>query len=104
MHCARGLSGGWLRYVCRKPRAKYAEAGGTSAATVDEAVKDAAAVITLLPDGKIVRAAVEGFKAKLAPGTVVIDMSSSAPMGTRARRRTDRGRPCFHRRTGVEAA
>jgi 3-hydroxyisobutyrate dehydrogenase len=65
-------------------RAKYAEAGGTSAATVDEAVKDAAAVITLLPDGKIVRAAVEGFKAKLAPGTVVIDMSSSAPMGTRA--------------------
>jgi 3-hydroxyisobutyrate dehydrogenase len=31
-----------------------------------------------------VRVAVEGFKAKLAPGTVVIDMSSSAPMGTRA--------------------
>lgn len=65
-------------------RAKHAETGGTSAATAKEAVTDAAAVITLLPDGKIVRAAVEGFKEFLTPGTVVIDMSSSAPMGTRA--------------------
>ena len=30
------------------------------------------------------RAAIEGFKAKLATGTVIIDMSSSAPIGTRA--------------------
>jgi 3-hydroxyisobutyrate dehydrogenase len=65
-------------------RAKHADAGGTSAASVAEAVRSAAAVITLLPDGKIVRAAVEGLKGQLAPGTVVIDMSSSAPMGTRA--------------------
>lgn len=65
-------------------RAKHSEAGGTAAATVDEAVKDASVVITLLPDGKIVRAAIEGIKAKLTPGTVVIDMSSSAPMGTRS--------------------
>ena len=63
---------------------KYTDAGGTSAATVAEAVAGAAAVITLLPDGKIVRAAIEGIKAQLAPGTVVIDMSSSAPLGTRA--------------------
>jgi 3-hydroxyisobutyrate dehydrogenase len=65
-------------------RSKHAEAGGTATSTVEEAVKGAAAVITLLPDGKIVRSAIDGFKAGLAPGTVVIDMSSSAPMGTRA--------------------
>ena len=65
-------------------RTKYTDAGGTSAATVADAVAGVAAVITLLPDGKIVRAAIEGIKALLAPGTVVIDMSSSAPLGTRA--------------------
>jgi 3-hydroxyisobutyrate dehydrogenase len=65
-------------------RTKYADAGGTSAATVADAVAGAAAVITLLPDGKIVRAAIEAIKTQLAPGTVVIDMSSSAPLGTRA--------------------
>lgn len=65
-------------------RTKYTDAGGTSAATAADAVAGAAAVITLLPDGKIVRAAIEGIKAQLKPGTVVIDMSSSAPLGTRA--------------------
>lgn len=65
-------------------RATFAQAGGAAATTVAEAVKDAVAVITLLPDGKIVRDAIEGIKAHLAPGTVIIDMSSSAPMGTRA--------------------
>jgi 3-hydroxyisobutyrate dehydrogenase len=65
-------------------RTKYTDAGGISAATVADAVAGVAAVITLLPDGKIVRAAIEDIKALLAPGTVVIDMSSSAPLGTRA--------------------
>ena len=65
-------------------RTKYTDAGGTSAATVADAVAGVAAVITLLPDGKIVRAAIEAIKTQLAPGTVVIDMSSSAPLGTRA--------------------
>lgn len=64
-------------------RDKYKEAGGKSAPTAAEAVSGTAAVITLLPDGKIVRAAVEAIKASLAPGAVVIDMSSSAPLGTR---------------------
>src|SRR5258705_10937675 len=48
-------------------------------------------VITMLPDGKIVRKAVCGeadnFKdsiaANLKPGALVIDMSSSSPVGTR---------------------
>lgn len=65
-------------------RAKFSAAGGSAAANVADAVSGAAAVITLLPDGKIVRAAVEGFMRHLAPGTVVIDMSSSAPVGTKA--------------------
>lgn len=65
-------------------RTKFGAAGLTAAATVAEAVSDAKVVITLLPDGKIVRAAVEGMKAHLARGTVLIDMSSSAPMGTKA--------------------
>lgn len=65
-------------------RSAFAGEGGNAAATIDEAIIGAAAIVTLLPDGKIVRAAIEGFKAKLAKGTVIIDMSSSAPLGTRA--------------------
>lgn len=65
-------------------RNAFAKEGGNAAATIDEAIAGAAAIVTLLPDGKIVRAAIEGFKAKLAKGTVIIDMSSSAPLGTRA--------------------
>jgi 3-hydroxyisobutyrate dehydrogenase len=48
-------------------------------------------VITMLPDGKIVRKAVcgdkdsfkEGIAAGLKPGSLLIDMSSSSPVGTR---------------------
>ncbi len=65
-------------------RRKFSAAGGIAAPGVAEAVSDAALVITLLPDGKIVRAAIEGMKPHLAPSTVIIDMSSSAPMGTKA--------------------
>lgn len=65
-------------------RSAFAGEGGTAAATVDEAIAGTAAVITLLPDGKIVRAALGGIKDRLAKGTVIIDMSSSAPLGTRA--------------------
>ena len=36
------------------------------------------------PDGKAVRAVVESILPRLARGTVVVDMSSSAPLGTRA--------------------
>jgi len=44
------------------------------------------AVITMLPDGHAVRAVtldVEGLLAGFAPGAVLIDMSSSSPVGTR---------------------
>jgi 3-hydroxyisobutyrate dehydrogenase len=65
-------------------RERYGTDGGTAAATARAAVEGAAAVITLLPDGKSVQAAINDIKPHLAPGTVVIDMSSSAPLGTRA--------------------
>src|SRR5262249_60469309 len=43
-------------------------------------------VITMLPDGKVVREVLLGAKGlapKLAPGSVLIDMSSASPVGTR---------------------
>jgi 3-hydroxyisobutyrate dehydrogenase len=48
-----------------------------------QAVREARAVITMLPDGKIVRSVVDAIWPQLARGTVVIDMSSSQPLGTR---------------------
>lgn len=65
-------------------RAKFVAEGGNAAESAAAAIATADAVITLLPDGKIVRAAVEGFMGHLKQGAVVIDMSSSAPLGTRA--------------------
>lgn len=65
-------------------RERCAAGGLAVAADAAAAVAQAAAVITLLPDGKIVRAAIEGLRPHLRPGTVIIDMSSSEPMGTRA--------------------
>ena len=64
-------------------RDRFMADGGKAAATAEAAVASAAAVITLLPDGKIVRAALDAIKAYLRPGTVIIDMSSSAPLGTK---------------------
>jgi 3-hydroxyisobutyrate dehydrogenase len=63
--------------------AKFSAAGGKVVPSAAEAVSKAAVVVTLLPDGKIVRKAVDGIRPHLARGTVVIDMSSSAPVGTK---------------------
>jgi 3-hydroxyisobutyrate dehydrogenase len=65
-------------------RERFAQGGGRAAADMAAAVVRAAVVITLLPDGKAVAAAVAAMKPHLAAGAVVIDMSSSAPLGTRA--------------------
>ena len=67
-------------------RLAFAETGCAVAASAREAVEDADVLITMLPDGKAVRAAlVEGqpLIAHLAEDAIVIDMSSSAPVGTR---------------------
>jgi 3-hydroxyisobutyrate dehydrogenase len=65
-------------------RERFAKAGGRAADDMAAAVGRAAVVIMLLPDGKAVRAAVKAMQPHLARGTIVIDMSSSAPLGTRA--------------------
>jgi 3-hydroxyisobutyrate dehydrogenase len=65
------------------------ERNGRSARTLGELGAEADVVITMLPNGPIVRdvfvAREDGALAKaMRPGTVAIDMSSSEPAGTRA--------------------
>src|SRR5665213_1048275 len=61
---------------------KFAAGGGQIAATAADAVRQADVIITLLPDGKIVRAVLEPLKAVMKAGTVVMEMSSSDPIKT----------------------
>lgn len=66
-------------------RKALVEAGGSAFASAAEAVDGAAAVIAMLPTGRIVREALlgDGGAARGLPkGTLVIDMSSSAPTDT----------------------
>jgi len=58
--------------------------GRTSVADVAAAVAGMPVVITMLPDGKAVAAVVAAMRPHLAPGAIVVDMSSSDPVGTRA--------------------
>ena len=58
--------------------------GITAAPTMADAVRGAGAVVTMLPDGQAVRAVVEQMTADLAPGTVLVDMSTSYPLETQA--------------------
>jgi 3-hydroxyisobutyrate dehydrogenase len=58
--------------------------GKGSCASAREAAQGAEALITMLPDGAAVREAVLEALPSLAPGSVVIDMSSSDPASTRA--------------------
>ena len=70
--------------VSEAARKNFAAAGGRTADDVAAAVKSAEAAITLLPDGKIVREAVHALRPYLKPAAVLVDMSSSDPIGTRA--------------------
>jgi 3-hydroxyisobutyrate dehydrogenase len=58
--------------------------GTGNAKTLREAAAGAQALITMLPDGNAVREAVLEALPHLAKGTIVIDMSSADPAGTRA--------------------
>ena len=60
--------------------------GGTATATLAAAGQGADAVIFMVPDDKVVRQVLfaDGLAESLAKGTMVIDMSSSAPTGTMA--------------------
>ncbi len=68
--------------VSETARKKFAEAGGTVTANAEAAVAEAAVVITLLPDGKIVKAVLEPLRDKIKRGAVILEMSSSDPIGT----------------------
>ena len=63
-------------------RDRLVAAGGQIAATAAEAVADAEVVITLLPDGKIARSVLEPLQGDIRPGAVIMEMSSSDPVGT----------------------
>ena len=67
----------------------WAERAGTpdtvsTAADLRAAALGAAAVILMLPDSAVVRRVVAGLLPGTAPGTVIVDMSSSEPLVTRA--------------------
>ncbi|MFG1466489.1 NAD(P)-dependent oxidoreductase [Xanthobacter sp. DSM 24535] len=66
-------------------RLTLTDAGGSAFAKAAEAVSGASAVITMLPNSKIVREVLlgaEGIARLLPAGTLVIDMSSSVPTDT----------------------
>jgi 3-hydroxyisobutyrate dehydrogenase len=70
-------------------RAGFVEAAGGAAvaASAAAAAAGAEAVVTMLPDGRIVRDVLLGGGAAaraMAEGSVVVDMSSSSPLDTRA--------------------
>lgn len=58
--------------------------GNGNRRSIRDAAGGADALITMLPDGEAVRAAVLSALPALKPGSVVLDMSSSDPAGTRA--------------------
>ena len=62
------------------------EAGGKAASSARDAVKDAEIVILMLPDTPDVEAILfgkDGIAEAIAPGTLVIDMSSISPVATK---------------------
>ena len=66
-----------------------AESGGSAAASLRELAQDCDIVITMLPNGDVVRSVVLGedgdaLRDAMARGSVLIDMSSSSPTGTQA--------------------
>jgi len=71
-------------------QAFVAQHGGKSAASLVEVASEADAVITMLPDDKVVRKVILGdgsencVAAGLAKGAVVVDMSTCNPTGTRS--------------------
>ncbi|GJD66613.1 2-hydroxy-3-oxopropionate reductase [Methylobacterium frigidaeris] len=86
---SRLVAAGWTVIGFDPSRAAseaFAAAGGRAAHSARAAAERASIVVTMLPDGKAVRAVLagpDGVAGCLAPGAIVIDMSSSAPVGTR---------------------
>lgn len=90
---ARLVRAGWPVMVydtdARRVRAFVDVDGGTAADSLESMGRACNVVITMLPDGHVVRRVVLGadggdsLARGLAPGSVLIDMSSSSPVGTR---------------------
>jgi len=70
--------------LLQSARERFAAAGGRVANDMATAIAAAEVVIMLLPNGRIVRDAVSAMRPHLRPGTILIDMSSSDPIGTRS--------------------
>jgi len=69
--------------VAEAARERFAEIGGTPAATAVEAVDGADIIITMLPNSDIVEAVVGEVLPSVKPGALFVDMSSSEPLRTR---------------------
>lgn len=78
-HTVRGFD------VADQAKARLTEAGGIGCSSPAEAVDGAAAVILMLPNSDIVEGVISSpeVAASLAPGTLIIDMSSSEPLRSR---------------------
>jgi len=67
---------------------RFVAGHGGEAAVSPQSFAEAAVVVTMLPDGSAVREAMLGWEggiaAALKPGAVLLDMSSSDPVGTQA--------------------
>jgi 3-hydroxyisobutyrate dehydrogenase len=67
---------------------RFAAEHGAAPAISPESFADAGVVVTMLPDSAAVREAILGWEGGIAsalkPGAVVLDMSSSDPVGTKA--------------------
>jgi len=77
-----------VRDADRQRQERFADEHACIAAETAPAFADASLVVTMLPDDKVVKQALVdwdgGVAGALAPGAVVIDMSSSNPEGTKA--------------------
>jgi len=85
------LVGGGFDVICHDTlataRAPLVAAGACAAGSVAEVGRGAGIVVTMLPDGQAVREVVlgeGGLAGAMADGGVIVDMSSSEPMGTRS--------------------
>jgi 3-hydroxyisobutyrate dehydrogenase len=65
-------------------RRAFADAGGIAAADLGAAVRGAEVIVLMLPNSDIVEATVHDFAGHAEPGAIIVDMSSSEPLRTRA--------------------
>ncbi len=69
--------------VSPEARARAADAGASAVDTAPEVAAAASTVILMLPNSQIVKSVVDSIVGSLAPGSLIVDMSSSEPLRTR---------------------